>query len=282
MDKLDQDIPAPAGWATAWIDRDYEPLTWYTLAVIIVLSFSVAFIQMRASVHVRRAAKELDANPSDRTAIFAKLDKRAFKTSKHTFQIALAYMAHAIALTLVDSGIAVFVLYTDVKEHPDVWDKEMVTAVAFYVTWLLVLFAASFVLVPLLQMLAVTWALTRFSKKNTLSEYLPQARSISSPIALVWSGACFYITLYWPIAGDSEMTSMRFFVLEASWGSALAWLEAAFLFLYMSHAIGDKELSRGNGVGEVGAILLYDLLECTLTGMTDRLSLRDGRKEAIY
>lgn len=251
MNKLDHEMPPPSGWPTAWVNRDLPALEWYVVAVAIILNFTMAFIQLRCAKHLYRGRKELAANPSDRAAIFKSMHKRELKTNRGQFKIALAYMANTLIITLIDGFIALFVLVKDVSENAEVWDREMVIAVALYCVYLLVLFVASFILVPLLQMMAVTWALTCFSKKNNLSDYVPQARSCSTMIAFLWAAASFCVVCGWPVVGKSDRTATRFIVLEAVWGSALAWLEASFLFNYLSHAIGDKELSNGNGVGEV-------------------------------
>ena len=251
MTKLDHELPPPPGWPTAWVDRDLPALAWYITAVMLFLGLSMIFLQVRSIVNLLRTRRELATNPSARAAIFKQLYKRMLKTDRGQFKIALAFMANTLVITLVDGFIAVFVLYNDVSDNSAEWDMEMMIEVGLYCAYLLVLFVASFVLVPLLQMLAVTWGLTRFGKKNKLSDYIPQARHVSTAIALMWSAASFAVICGWPVVGSSEQTAMRFVVLEAVWGSALAWLEAAFLFNYLSHAIGDKELVRGNGVGEV-------------------------------
>lgn len=280
MDKLDHEIPPPEGWATAWVDRDYAPLDWYIFAVALSLSFLMIFIQMRGALQIIRARKELDADPSNRAAIFKKIHKRALKTDRGLFKIALAYMANTLVVTLVDGCIAIFVLVKDASDNPEVWDKQMIISVASYVAYLVVLFMASFVLVPLLQMFAVTWALTRFSRKNKLSDYVPQARSYSSLIAFLWAAACFCIVCGWPVVGNSDQTATRFVILEAAWGSALAWLEAAFLFNFLSHAIGEKELSSNSRVGEVSVCIPIRTSQTTLADFP-RLSPCSQRQRSV-
>lgn len=254
MNKLDHDIEAPEGWTMDWVERDMPALSCYTSLVSIFLGLCMLFTAVRSLAYARRARRELAANPSDRAAIFKRTAKQALTTDKAQLKIAFIYMAHSYIISIIDGGIAVFMLAKDVSENSEVWDKEMVLSLGLYSIYALVLFVAAFVLVPMLQVLVVTWGLTRFVKKgNALSDYVPQARSCSTIMALFWSIAAFYVVRGWPIVDKSgqDQTTLRFLILEGVWGSAMAWLEAAISFCYLSHVIGDKELMRGNGVGEV-------------------------------
>lgn len=251
MDALNQEIAAPAEWANLWIEREWEPLEWYILAVSIGLTSAMVFNQVRGTRGILKARKELDANPTNRAAIIKDMNKTALWTDRSQFKIALVFLFNTLGMVMVDAGISMFALAKDVQDHPEVWDREMYKAIALYVAYLAVLFIASFVLVPLLQMFGVTWLLTRIGKKNKLSDYVPQARAVSSAFSVMWASICFMIVCAWPVVGESDDTSVRFFILEASWGSTLAWLEAAFLFNYLSHAIGDKELGDSSRVAEV-------------------------------
>lgn len=251
MEKIHHEIAAPEGWPTAWIDRDLPALNLYVLAVITVLCVSTTFTQVCGALRAFRTSRELKNNPNDRAAISKKIHRNALKVDRTLFMIALVYMANAFLITLVDGFIAAFVLAKDVSEHPEAWDGEMLFYMSLYLVYLLALFLASFVLVPLLQMLAVTWALTRLSRHNKLSDYVPQARSVSTCTAVLWTWASLAVVFFWPVLATHGDNPMRFVVLEAVWGSALAWMEAAFLFNYLSHAIGDQELHNGTRVGTV-------------------------------
>ena len=138
--------------------------------------------------------------------------------------------------------------HSQLKQHAD---QITFQAIALYCTYLFVLFMASFVFIPLLQMLAVTWGLTRLGKKSALSDYVPEARNVSTVAAFLWTAVCFWIAVRWPLVDEKDHAAVRFGIFEACFGSALAWLEASHLFNFNADAIGDSNLNGNGNVAQV-------------------------------
>lgn len=283
MSKMDHEIPPPEGWPTGWVNRDLPELNTYLQFAGQILFCSALVVHIVRWSETRKLKKELQlaTSPSDRASTSKKLRRVGPDADRRQFKIALAFMANTIVLTMVDGLIAIFVLAKDVSNNPDVWDLEMVMYAGLYVVFLFALFMASFVLFPYLQMLAVTWGLTRFSRKHNLSEYVPQARQCSSLAALAWSFCCFLVVSVWSGMGGTEMSTTRFVVLEAAWGSTLAWLEAAFLFNYLSQAIGNKELAGTSSVSEVSMQSTLHFLDHT-DDIADCIALCQGREGLVH
>ena len=280
---MDQEIPPPKGWPTGWINRDLPELNTYLQFAGQILFCSALVVQIVRWSETRKLKKELQlaTHPSDHASTSKKLQRVGPDSDRRQFKIALAFMANTVVLTLVDGLISIFVLAKDISDNPDVWNVEMIVYASLYCVFLFALFMASFVLFPYLQMLAVTWSLTRFSRKHTLSEYVPQARQHSSLIALAWSFCSFLVASVWSGMGGPELTTTRFVVLEAAWGSSLAWLEAAFLFNYLSEAIGNKELTGTSSVSEVSFLSAMHFLDHT-DNEADRIALRQGREGLVH
>lgn len=249
---IDHQMPLPTGWRTAFLKRSLPALQCYTLLASLILTSIFVYTVTRAAIGRSRSTQELAANPSQRAAILSRREKNAVAETRTIFCVALVYMANACMFIAVDGVIAFLVLSKDVKSNPDVWTWEMISALALYCVYLFVLFMASFVFIPLVQMLASTWGLTRFSKKNVLSDYVPQARRISTLAAMMWAVFSFCFAATWSSVGKETYPALRFTVIEACLGSATAWLEASFIFNYCAANIGDSELNGGNGVTEVG------------------------------
>lgn len=261
---LDRKVPAPDGWPYLWVSRELPALNYYTLALLALLAVTIIYVHISALLALRRLRKEPITTTSDAAAQVKKIEACTRGYARTHFKIGCAFIANALLLIGVDGLIGLFVLVKDVSTNPAAYDKEMLVSIALYVVYLLVLFVGSFILAPLLQMMALTWALRRFGQKNRLSDYVPQARIFSSIIAQAFALNAFSLVCNRSIvASDSQSeASMRFVVLEAVWGSALAWLEASFIFNYLSHAIGDKELNSGNGVGEVSNTITRTVVMC--------------------
>lgn len=174
------------------------------------------------------------------------MNKKVLRVTRGHFYVANVYMLHVLLLAMVDAVICAITLGKDASDDPEGWTKELVLEVALYCVYLLGIFAASFVLVPLIQMLLITWVLAGSSiknGKNILSDYIPEARFTSTHIAQIWAMLSFFLVAWWPPAGS--YTLWRYVALQACVGSAFAWLEASFAFNFRSDVLHDREL---NGV----------------------------------
>lgn len=118
-----------------------------------------------------------------------------------------------------------------------------------------VLFTLAFVVVPMLQMVLATYLLARFVRKDqskSLNDYVPEARLITTHVAQFWTFACLLLTVFWM---PTYYTTVRFVALQAAWGSAIAWMDAAFAFNFCAEKLADKDLNLStNGVREIVAM----------------------------
>lgn len=142
-------------------------------------------------------------------------------------------------------------LRDDFKSNADDYNSEAWIEIGLYCLYLTVLFVGSFFLIPLLQMLLVTWSLARVKKSrncSTLADYIPEARFTSTAIAQMWCASSFLTTWTSPDHNGSSGT-FRFVVLQACVGSSVAWLQASFAFNFCANALEDID-TGSNGVQE--------------------------------
>lgn len=251
---LEHDVEMPQGWQTAWLSRTLPSLRCYTTITSYVLSITIIALGLGGFVAIRRSTKNLSNDNGNRPAIFNGMNKKLLKVTRGHFFIANIYLAHVFIITMVDAVICFYALRDDVESGDEAWTAQLITEIALYCSSLLAIFAAAFILVPLVQMLAVTWLLTKISRRNTtntLADFIPEARFFSTHIAQIWCMMCFFVVSWWaPAAEDSSL--WRFVVLQACLGSAVAWLDASFALNYRFERLTFKEFRPSTaGVKEI-------------------------------
>ena len=251
---LEHDVLMPEGWQTAWLSRTLPSLRLYTTITSYVLSFTIIALGLGGFIAIRRSTKKLTNDPNNRPTIFKAMNKKLLRVTRGHFFVANIYMLHVFVITMVDAVICFFALRNDVETGGQAWTAQLIMEVAIYCSYLLAIFAAAFILVPLLQMLAVTWLLARVSRRNTrntLADFIPEARFFSTHIAQVWCMMCFFVVSWWaPAAEDSSL--WRYVALQACLGSSVAWLDASFALNFRFHRLADKEFRLSTaGVREI-------------------------------
>lgn len=254
---LDHDVQMPAGWQTQWLSRTLPSLRLYTTITSYLLSFTIIALGVGGFVAIRRSTKNLANDPSNRSAIFRGMNKKLLRVTRGHFAVANIYMLHVFAITMVDAVICFLALRDDVSSGSEAWTAQLIAEVAMYCSYLLAIFAAAFILVPLLQMLFITWMLARVSRRNSrdmLADYVPEARFFSTHIAQIWSMLCFFGVSWWaPAAEDASI--WRFVALQACLGSTVAWLDASFALNFRFDRLADKEFKLSTaGVKEILAM----------------------------
>ena len=64
----------------------------------------------------------------------------------------------------------------------------------------------------------------------------------------------FFVVSWWP-PHDEQNTTVRYMIIQACFGSALAWLEASFAFNFHSDSLEQEDIDRaGGGVKDVLAL----------------------------
>ena len=117
------------------------------------------------------------------------MNKKLLKVTKGHFFVAIFYMVNVFVITMVDAVICATTLSKDASSDPTAWTTKLLLEVAVYCVYLLAIFVAAFFLVPLVQLLCITWLLARFSNrygKNVLIDFIPEARFFSTHIAQIW------------------------------------------------------------------------------------------------
>lgn len=224
-------------WQEAWFDRTLPELQCETLMVVFILASISLFTGIRALIGVRRSRKELEASPSDRAAILSECDKKMHKSTKTIFTIATVYLFHSLALWLADAAIGVTYIYKDVNANPEDYDAFYWLQLAIQCVSMLALFMAVFIIFPMLQLMGVAHMVKKAARKNsdgTLSAYIPEGRTLTTHLAQLWFMLGFFVVAYWPVF---SMSVLRLVVLEAVFGSGLAWLNASFLFNFRSEVL---------------------------------------------
>ena len=244
FDELTHQISKPEGWRTAWLERTYKPLAYYMNAVwYILLAYSIA-CSLRSIFAGCRALKATKANLSSSSHYNDRANKINCSVYRGYFYISIIYLIHSCIFVIVDAVISAIALKNDYTEEPERWTSQHNTELALYCIGLLAIFVACFFVVPLLQMLLVTYILTRRSNGSSLADYISPARGAASFIAQTFCMALFLLTGQWkPISS----TLIRFILVQACWGSALAWLDAAYAFNFCENKILEDDVPIADG-----------------------------------
>lgn len=237
-----------SGWPKQWLQRELTSLHCETMMVVYAITFISLFIGVRALLRVRRCRKELEAEPSDRAAIIARSDKQLHKSTKTMFFLSHIYLIHSLALWAIDAGIGVSLLFQDVNKRPEDYTPTVWLDVAIQTTSMLAIFSAVFLIFPMLQIIGVAYIVKKSSPKNgdgTLSAYISEGRIVTTHLAQLWLTIGFCVVAWWPVF---EMTVARLIVLEAVFGSGLAWLNASFAFNFRSETLCKVRTEQAFGV----------------------------------
>ncbi|KAF2766507.1 hypothetical protein EJ03DRAFT_330001 [Teratosphaeria nubilosa] len=237
------------GWKEQWIQRTLPNFVYYALCMTVGLSMLVGLIAILNIRTMRPLRRELAGmtSASDRAGLYSRFDQCTQTACRRHYAVAWAYVVNFMAIATVDMYISMTALTKEAAEHSDSWTWEAILLVATIVGVSTAGFVASFVLVPLAQMLFATWALNRFAQKNgseTLSKYIPMARIYSTHAAQLWAMACFLIMAFWPSFDNTPVRLVRWLILEACVGSACAWIDASTAFNFYSDKLEDFELGN--------------------------------------
>jgi hypothetical protein len=250
---LDREIEAPCLWQTEWLHRSLEPLRNYIIVASYALSLIIIALGITGFITIRRSTKKLVNEPSNRASIFQTMNKKVLRITKGHFYVAHLYLLNVIVITLVDAYVCFRALKDDASENPEAWNTTAVLEISVYCLYLLTVFLAAFTLFPLAQMLLVTSFLARFRKNHDLETFIPEARFFSTHTAQIWSMMSFFVVAWWAPAESHSIR--RYIVVQACFGSALAWLEASFAFNFHADKLEQEDLdATSGGVREVLAM----------------------------
>lgn len=241
---------AISGWSEQWLNRSLPELHCETTVVVYAITLASLFIGLRGLFRVRRTRKELDANPSDRAAILSDCDKRMAKSTKALFFLAHLYLIHSLALWVIDAVISVSYVYQDVNANPEEYTAPVWIDLAIQSVGMLAIFIAVFTIFPMLQIMGVAYLVKRNLPKSgdtTLAPYICEGRIITTHLAQLWMMVGFCIVSWWPVM---EGSLLRLVILEAVFGSGLAWLHASFAFNFRSEALSKVQLQQPVGVSQ--------------------------------
>jgi len=264
-----------SGWHDAWLERTLPAFRLYTHITSYTLSLAVLTLGLLGYFGIRRSLRQLkncENNADARATIYKKINKRVRKVCRGHFYVANVYLLNVLLIALVDAYIGAVSIHQNVNEHPEAWSSDFVIRLVAFCLYLIVLFSSALFLAPFVQMVAITWVLARFARKrgvDTLADYIPEATFYSTHIAQLWSMVCFFIIAWWaPIHEGSAMT--RMLILQACIGSAVAWLDASFVFNFCARKLADKDLNISTGMNILTSCDLLDqkplhlTIECAL------------------
>lgn len=247
---MDREI-AGTGWSEQWLDRKLTELHCETTVVVYAITLTSLFVGLRALIRVRRTRKELEANPSDRAAILSDCDKRMARSTKTLYFLSHIYLIHSLALWMMDAAIGVSYIYQDVNANPEEYTAPVWIDLAIQSVGMLAIFLAVFTIFPMLQIMGVAYLVKRNLPKNsgdgTLSAYISEGRIITTHLAQLWMMIGFCIVSWWPVM---ENSMLRLVIMEAVFGSGLAWLHASFAFNFRSEALSKVQIQQPVGVGQ--------------------------------
>ncbi|CAK4032822.1 Hypothetical predicted protein [Lecanosticta acicola] len=246
---MDRELPVRAAWARAWLTRTYRPLECETLAVCYSVSLVMLFIGIRQLVSMRGARRAIEQDASNRAVIFAASNKRLARATRTQFYITLVYLFHALAIWMVDAAIGIYAIKDDVVANPQSYDLRIWLELAINAVTMVALFSAVFILFPMMQMLGVGYLIAKFHRTNdtdgTLAAYVPAARIVTTQMSHLWMMLGFFVIAWWPV---NESSFTRILVLEASLGSAMAWLHASSAFNFRADHLSAVEVQPLLGV----------------------------------
>ncbi|KAK3670553.1 hypothetical protein LTR78_009521 [Recurvomyces mirabilis] len=237
-----------SGWHAGWISRTLPAFDLYANITQDVLLLSITLLGIYSFFRLRSYGQQLKANPSDRAAIFKRLDATVLRGCRANWYIAMLFFLNALAISGVDAYIGIVAIKDDVNQDPTGYDKQFIIEAAVYVAYITVVFMTTFFVVPLLQMLLVTSILARVMRKRgliSLSGHMLEARVYSTNIAQIWTIVLFFAMAWWKPSTDASLT--RWIMLQAAMGSSLTWLDASFAFNFCFKKIADKDFTIGDG-----------------------------------
>ena len=240
---LEHDVLMPDCWQMAWLSRTLPSLQLYTTVTSYVLSITIIGLGLGGFIAIWWSTKKIIDYPTNRPSIFNSMNKKVLIVTRGHFFVASIYILHAFLVTIVDALTCFFARRNDVETDGHAWNAQLLTEAAIYCFYLLAVLAAAFILVPLLQLLLVTWLLAQVSRKttrNTITVLIPEARFVSTHVAQLWCMMCFFVVWWWtPAAEDSSL--WRYVALQVCLGSSVAWLGASFVLNFRFDRLADKE-----------------------------------------
>ena len=242
---LDYDLDLPDGPGAEWLRRDTPALFCYLHAVWLISVLIICCTSVSMHIRLRRARSKVQQESSECDSTKQKLDKSISRVNGIFYGLANFYLLHVMVLAFVDAVICFNLLEDDYTAEPDTWTASLIVEIAVYCIYLIALFLAAFVCLPLLQLAIATWGLARLAKrreKATLARVMPQARLVSNCVALLHSMITFAIVAFW---APTDKTVTRDIVVLTLCGSTVMWLQASWAFNFRSSSLSNIDVSFG-------------------------------------
>lgn len=242
----------PSGWMGSWMDRTHDGLETYSGITYYILCLTATILGITAMFRIYRTRRELAANPSSRALIFSASSARIHSLTKGQFYVATVFLSHALAFYFIDTAISFSALWDDASANPTDYDRAMILDLAIYTVGMLAIFAAVFMLFPLLQILLCFKLFERMHRNRTdgsvtLAPYIPEARILTTHIGQLWATIAFVLMAYWPVY---ESATLRIILLEAVFGSGIMWLQLSYGFNFRVKQLEGIEVEQLLASGE--------------------------------
>jgi len=245
-----------SGWRAGWIERRSAAFQQYSQTASVTIAAFALVVAAAGVIRIRRASNQYLAatTTSEKAKTFKKLASRLRTVCRQHYAVAALYILNALVIMTTDAFIAMTVVYDDHSKHSDAYTQTFFIEAALYVAYIAMVFSACLFLAPLLQVLIATWILSKHAQRKgmrSLSDFIPQARFVTTHIAEIWACTCFFVAAYWNPSSKTH-GFLRMCVLQGTLGSATVWMDAAFTFNFLAHKLEDEVFDLGtNGVKDV-------------------------------
>lgn len=237
------------GWRAGWIARESATFQQYSQTAGFAIAVFALVVATTGLIRIRRASNRYLAatTPNEKVETFKKLANGLQTVCRQHYAVAVLYILNALIIVTTDAFIAMTVVYDDHSKHSDAYTQKFFIEAALYVAYIAMVFSACLFIAPLLQVLFATWALTKYARRKgirSLSDFVPQARFVTTHVAEIWACACFFVAAYWNPSSNSH-GFLRMCVLQGTLGSATVWMDAAFTFNFLAHKLGAEDFDLG-------------------------------------
>ncbi|KAK5738378.1 hypothetical protein LTR17_006097 [Elasticomyces elasticus] len=233
-----------SGWQADWLNRTMPAFRYYQSITTNLSLLAICILGLASYFGIRRCTKRVIAGTERREMVLKEVEHRVLKTCR-TQCVAVFLLLNAVAVALVDGGISLATMTNEITTKPEKYDARFFVELVLFIICITTAFVATLVLVPLAQIRLATSLLARRMRKNgdtSLAAYMPEARIYSTHAAQIWTMVSFMVMASWsPMAGGF----WRYFLLEATIGSALTWLDVSFVLNFAYEAISCQDFSSG-------------------------------------
>ncbi|KAK4892541.1 hypothetical protein LTR27_009005 [Elasticomyces elasticus] len=234
-----------SGWQADWLNRSMPAFRYYQSITTNLSLLAICILGLASYFGIRRCTKRVIAGTERREIVLKEVEHRVLKTCRAQWYVAVFLLLNAVAVALVDGGISLATMTNEITTKPEKYDARFFAELILFIIWITTAFVATLVLVPLAQIRLATSLLKRRMRKNgdtSLAAYMPEARIYSTHAAQIWTMISFMVMASWsPMAGGF----WRYFLLEATIGSALTWLDVSFVLNFAYEAISCQDFSSG-------------------------------------